>query len=224
MNRGQALKIINSAPHWHHSFEVFPGVTTPGNYDPTFLFDLLNLPDDLSGKRILEIGPSDGFFTLQLARRGADVTCVDYRAKDDHGYAAMERITGLKAQYITANIYDLDPAGIGTFDIILFLGVLYHLPDMMRALQILRSLARGSLFIETECDPTQGPPMARYYEAATLNGDHTNFWVPNLACVEAMCRDAGFKPDRSETWGTRGMVAAWCEPVTDKIRIAYQQG
>lgn len=206
----EAERRIAAVPHWHHRFEIYDGLKTPGSYDPGFMLERLELPADLSGLRALDVGPSDGFFSMHLARRGAQVTAADYRAKDAHGFATMEALTNLGFDYRQRNLYDLTRHELGGFDIVLFLGVLYHLPDMVRALDILRSLCDGRLLLETEYEPDlqSAAPLARYYEAATLANDHTNFWAPNRECVMAMLRDTGFASVRDETWGRRLFVEA----------------
>ncbi len=61
-DRARAQTIVSKVPHWHHKFEVFPGVVTPGSYDPRFMLEKLQLPEDMTGMLVLDIGPSDGFF------------------------------------------------------------------------------------------------------------------------------------------------------------------
>lgn len=224
-DRDGAQTIVSKVPHWHHKFEVFPGVVTPGAYDPQFLLDKLQLPDDMTGLRALDIGPSDGFFSMHMARRGAQVTAVDYRAKDGHGFEAMEKLTGLEFDYRQMNLYDIPASDIGAFDIVLFLGVLYHLPDMMRALNIVARLCRSRLLVETQFEPElmPGVAVARYYEAGTLADDITNFWVPNRECLFAMLRDVGFQIDRDESWGKRILVDTSLSPSAraEKMSLAY---
>jgi tRNA (mo5U34)-methyltransferase len=223
MDKAKAEKLVKGQAHWHHAFEVFPGVRTPGTYDPGFLLEKLRLPADLRGTRILEIGPSDGYFTLQLARRGAAVTCIDYRRKDEHGFGVMEKISGLQFDYHHANVYDVTEERFGQFDIVLFLGVLYHLPDMVKALSLLRAVCTGAMYMETACavDLAPGQAVAQYFEGNTLNGDYSNFWMPNVECVRAMCRDAGFAPVRDETWGNRMFLQAQAVPRPLKHQWAY---
>jgi tRNA (mo5U34)-methyltransferase len=90
--------------HWHHSFEIAPGVVTPGSYDPGPLLDAICLPADLTGQRVLDVGPSDGFFSLRTRQRGAEVVSVDYRPKDGHGFAVMERLSGLSFDHRQVNL------------------------------------------------------------------------------------------------------------------------
>lgn len=208
IDMAEARATIAGVSRWHHRFEILPGLITPGSYDPRFLLEKLALPDDMRGIRALDIGPSDGFFSMSMALRGAEVTAIDYRAKDAHGFAVMERLAGLTFDYRQMNLYDVNPEEMGAFDVVLFLGVLYHLPDMMRALDIVTRLCGGRLLIETQCEPDlmAGVAVARYCEARTLAGDITNFWVPNRECVHAMLRDIGFQVDREEGWGERLLV------------------
>lgn len=224
-DRDRAQAVISKVPHWHHKFEVFPGVVTPGTYDPQFLLEKLQLPDDMTGLRALDIGPSDGFFSMHMARRGAQVTAVDYRPKNGHGFEAMEQLTGLKFDYRQMNLYDVPASDIGKFDIVLFLGVLYHLPDMMRALNIVTGLCLSRLIVETQFEPElmPGVAVARYYEAGTLADDVTNFWVPNRECLFAMLSDNGFKIDRDESWAARLLVDASLNSAakTGKMNLAY---
>ncbi|HEX5069243.1 MAG TPA: hypothetical protein VFV78_03425, partial [Vicinamibacterales bacterium] len=70
MDEVEARRMVAGIAHWHHRFEIWPGVVTPGTYDPQFLFDKLHLPADMTDARVLDVGPSDGFFSMQMARRG----------------------------------------------------------------------------------------------------------------------------------------------------------
>ncbi len=225
MEQRLAIDLVAKVNHWHHKFKIMEGVVTPGSYDPGFLLNLLELPPDMRGIRALDIGPSDGFFSMHMALRGAEVTSVDYRAKTSHGFATMEAITGLKFDYRQANVYELTRADLGGFDIVLFLGVLYHLPDMMRALDIVDHLCDGRLLLETAFEPSlfPGTAVARYYESATLGNDRTNFWVPNRECILAMLRDCSFTVDRDEAWGNRILVDARVQRAerSDKMILAY---
>ncbi|MER8376034.1 methyltransferase domain-containing protein [Mesorhizobium sp. M1406] len=226
LDRERARAIVARVSHWHHKFEVFPGVVTPGSYDPGFLLEKLQLPKDMAGLKVLDIGPSDGFFSMNMARRGARVTVVDYRAKNVHGFGAMEQLTALEFDYRQMNLYDIPGSDIGTFDIVLFLGVLYHLPDMVRALNIVAGLCQGRLLIETEFAPALMPGVAaaQYYEAASLAGDITNFWVPNRDCLFAMVRDIGFRINRSDSWDTRILVDASPGGTAKTEKMAYAYG
>ncbi|WP_342129371.1 class I SAM-dependent methyltransferase [Hydrogenophaga sp. OTU3427] len=226
MNLDEAQRLVAAVPHWHHTFEILPGLVTPGSYDPRFLLDALGLPADLSGQRVLDIGPSDGFFSLAAQRRGASVVAVDYRSKEAHGFGAMEKITGATFDYHCANVYDLSAATLGTFDHVLFLGVLYHLPDMMKALAIVRSLCHGTMYLESHAanDLPSEHALARYHRHDALAGDITNFWSPNAACIRDMAGDCAFDLITDKTWGDRyfGRFAVSNEPARKrKLQLGY---
>ena len=210
MTLDEAKQLIARVPHWHHVFEIYPGLETPGVYNPKFIFDKLRLPPDLKGQRVLDIGPSDGFFSREAHARGADVVCVDYRDKNQSGFGVMEQLYGAVFDYRRLNLYDLPSANLGRFDIIFFLGVLYHLPDMLRGLTIVRALSRGQVYLETHSENDFCPDVAaaRYYVGDTLSKDWTNFWAPNRLCMLDMLYDAGFDVVREESWATRMLVQA----------------
>jgi tRNA (mo5U34)-methyltransferase len=125
------------------------------------------------------------------------------------------------------NVYELKSKPLGQFDIVLFLGVLYHLPDMISALHVIRTCCQGVLFLEThsENDFSPGIAAARYYRGATLAGDHTNFWSPNRLCVHDMLHDTGFDIERDESWAERLFVTAKAVPTKgmrgQKVQLGY---
>jgi tRNA (mo5U34)-methyltransferase len=168
---------------------------------------------DLHGRRVLDIGCNAGFYSFELARRGAEVTAIDI---DLHylrqAHWAVERY-GLadRIRFQRASVYDL--SGIDErFDVVLFLGVLYHLRHPLLALDILREVTVRQLVLQTMTMPGDGvidvPPAIGLFERdeltrpgwpcmafieKSLADDPTNWWVPNHACVEAMVRSAGFR-------------------------------
>jgi tRNA (mo5U34)-methyltransferase len=210
MTLDEAKKLVAQVPHWHHAFEIYPGLVTPGSYDPNILLEKMRLSPNLQGTRVLDIGTSDGFFTLRLAQRGGDVVALDYRGKKEHGFYVTETLNDINVEYCQMNVFDIDPRQLGQFDIVLFMGVLYHLPDMIRGLHLVRQCCGGTLFVETHSENEFCPDIAaaRYYREATLAHDHTNFWAPNRLCVMDMLYDTGFDVVRDEVWGERLFVEA----------------
>ena len=222
MDAEQATKLCQTFQHWHHSFEIFPGVRTPGVHDCQLLLDRLELPKDLTGKRVLDIGACDGFFTREADMRGAEVVALDYKAKGRTGFGIMETLYGKSFTHINANLYDLDKLDLGRFDVVLFLGVLYHLPDPLRAMHLIRKACGGELFVESYIEVFEGEtPAARYYPADTLNADPTNFFAPNPACIKAWLTDTGFDVDRMHPFVDRCVAHARVrvQPVTTKMGV-----
>lgn len=226
MTEEEARALVASRQRWYHRFEIFPGVVTPGVTDPTGTLPLLDLPERMDGWSVLEIGPADGYFAQALSGRGAEVTSVDYFPKDYHGFGVMERITGRPFRYIHANLYDLPSLGLApSYDLVLALGVLYHLPDPLRALWLLRQVTGRRLVIETlVSDIAPDQPVAALLPGRSCNDDPTNFWAPNPLCMTMMLREAGFIPGAQTLFGDRGLFHAIPNPsaaATQKLRLGY---
>ena len=206
----------------------FPhGIRSPGVYDPRDLFERLHL-GRLDGKRVLDVGARDGYFSFACEKLGAEVIAVDHSAPDLTGFLAAREIYGSRVEYVQANVYDLTPAALGgAFDVVLFLGVLYHLRHPLLALDRLRELCRGELWVESlVCDPgfftgfqqrdaagrltptLRELPLAQFMPVNRFHSDPTNKWAPNLACLEALLGDAMFEPCRAELNGDRALVQA----------------
>jgi tRNA (mo5U34)-methyltransferase len=217
--------------------EFSPGIFSPGCCDPMTTLALMDLPSDCTGLRVLDIGTRDGFFAFELERRGADVLAIDYCAAKDTGFSVAAELLGSKVAYRQENIYDLTVEKYGSFDVILCLGLLYHLPDPMKALYIVRSLCRKRLYMETlviddsvlltdgrtiplkELSPELLEiPLMQFYPAQVLNNDPTNYWGPNVKCLVAMLTENRFQVLWHKMNGNRAVVK--CEAVQNE-NLAY---
>jgi len=130
MTRDQELADRLKQYPWYHRIEAAPGVFTRerGNYEENWTFLKTQLDQiDFEGKRVLDIGCRDGMFSLEAESRGArEVLAID----NDLSRGAVEVLLpalGSKVRMLQLNVYDLDPAVHGVFDVVLFFGVLYHL-------------------------------------------------------------------------------------------------
>ena len=216
------------------------GVVTPGVNDSGGVLAHLPLEADYSGRRVLDIGARDGFFSFELERRGADVVALDYISPDQTGFAVASRLLGSKVPYIVENVHNLSSEQFGEFDLVLCLGVLYHLRDPMLALERIWSVCKGHLIVESQVldeaylleDGTfrpledvapdlAGSFIAQFYPGATLNGDHTNWWVPTLACLKAMIGESAFDVDYEARMGARAIVGA--RRSADPERLYYRR-
>jgi tRNA (mo5U34)-methyltransferase len=200
---------IASVPYWYHRFELAPGITTPGIDSSAQNLARMNLPADLSGKRVLDIGACDGFYSFECERRGAEVVAIEGNPGPT-GFKLMRELLGSQVECYTMNIYDLTPERFGEFDLVLCLGVLYHLRHPLLGLERVHAVCRGQMILETQvCDhhfidasgtprelaPALLPvPLAQFYPGAELNHDTTSWWAPNLAGLHAMLRSVGFEP------------------------------
>jgi len=186
---------------WFHSLDLGHGVVTRGqDRDPRRL-ERMGLPGDLSGKTVLDIGAWDGFYSFEAERRGAQrVLATDsfsWQARGEgtgkRGFDLAREALGSGVEDREIDVMDLSEDEVGTFDVVLFLGVLYHLRHPLLALERVASVTGGLLILETEVDLALGrrPAMA-FYPGEELREDWTNWWGPNPAAVVAMLRAVGF--------------------------------
>jgi len=171
------------------------------------------IPHDLTGKSVLDIGCNAGFYSLEMKRRGAArVLGID----SDSTYLAQARfaaeVSGAEIEFRELDVYDVGKLQ-ERFDLVLFMGVLYHLRHPLLALDLLyehvvgdtlvfQSLLRGSRqvprlepdypFGEKSIFERPGYPVM-YFVENCYSHDPTNWWIPNRACAEAMLRSAGFE-------------------------------
>ena len=218
---GDVQAQIDSVERWFHTYEVIPGVVTPGVHDPAPLLERLHLPDDLSGKRVLDVGARDGFFSFEAERRGAEVLALDFMPPDRTGFGVAAELRGSKVDYKVDNVYNLSPQRHGTFDLVLCLGVLYHLRNPLLGLDKLWGVCDRDLILETEIRPgrerrrrksapahPEREPLMQFHPEDTLNGDHSNWWSPNPAALRAMMESACFEVAEMQVLPTRAIVHA----------------
>src|SRR3954469_14991055 len=130
------------AIRWYHAIELRPGLRTPGLDDPRERLGMLRVPDDLSGRDVLDVGAWDGFFSFEAERRGARrVVAADSFAwnganwSTKEGFELAREALGSRVEDADVDVMDLDPLALGTFDLVLCLGVLYHLRDPLGGLE-----------------------------------------------------------------------------------------
>lgn len=202
---------------WYHRIEVAPGMVTPGSHDSAAALawlDELGLPRSCVGQRVLDVGCRDGFFAFEMERRGASVVAVDYTRSDATGFALAAELLGSRVEHRLMNVYDLSAEALGRFDLVLFLGVVYHLRDPVRALDAIRSVCRpGALVVvESVCEPPPAAdasvPLWRFSRGDAFRGDGTTKWVPTVAGLEAMIGDCQLEVLASAARGDRCAVVA----------------
>jgi tRNA (mo5U34)-methyltransferase len=170
-------------------------------YDPSDkkLYHLC-LPDRLDGYSVLDVGAYDGFFSFHVAQRGARVMATDKFVWTWPGSTAYENFTTVR-RLMNADVEDME-VGVEElsekikekFDIVLFLGVLYHAPNMLAYLEQAASVTKHVCLIETFLDNLDvQEPSAIFYPPDTMNSDSSNWWGPNIAAVIEMAKRAGFK-------------------------------
>ena len=197
------------AVHWVHRITLPDGRVTPGDWDTGTAVRRLQLPDDLSGKAVLDVGAWDGLYSFEAERRGAKrVLATDHFCWSGEGWGSRSgfdlahRLLGSKVEARDIDIPDLSPESVGTFDVVLFLGVLYHLKEPLAALERVASVTGGMLILETLADLTfmrqpawsfhggRSQPFALYRH---WRRDPTTWFAPNEAAVVTMLEHVGFK-------------------------------
>jgi tRNA (mo5U34)-methyltransferase len=208
---------VASLGQWFHNLDLRGVRTAPahplGDYPACKWQRFAHaLPADLAGQTVLDVGCNAGFFAIEMKRRGAArVLGID----SDAGYLAQARfaaeVSGVDIELRELDVYDVARLG-ERFDLVLFMGVLYHLRHPLLALDLLfehavgrtlvfQSMQRGAAepfaaqedypFAEERVFEQPGWPRLSFVERRYA-GDETNWWIPNRACAEAMLRAAGF--------------------------------
>ena len=189
---------------WFHSIDLGGGYITPGVKSVEILgreFEGTFRGVDVSGKRVLDVGAWNGAFTAEAARRGAShITAIDHVTWNRagwHGRKSFDFVVDRLSLPATAADIDLDApnlslANLGKFDVVLFLGVFYHLNDPLAALREVARAAKEVLIVETYVERPLDPlPAMRFYRDG-FHGDATNKWGPSVACVSELLKDIGF--------------------------------
>jgi len=218
LDRETLERRIRELGTWFHNIDLHGVPTAPGH----FLGDYPAIkwrhfahvvPEDLSGRTVLDVGCNGGFYAIEMKRRGArHVLAVDTDAR----YLAQARfaaeVLDADIEFQQMSVFELPSLG-RRFDLVLFMGVLYHLRHPLLALDLLRehvvgerlifqSMLRGSEesgevradYAFTDTTPFADPRYpVLYFVERKYAGDPTNWWIPNAACAEAMLRSAGFR-------------------------------
>jgi tRNA (mo5U34)-methyltransferase len=209
---------VSRHARWYHRMELAPGVVTPGVHDPRAVLqelDALGLPPSAGGLRALDVGCRDGFFAFELERRGAAVVGLDYAEPTVTGFSIAAAALGSRVEYRIDNVYDLSPQRHGLFDLILFLGVLYHLRNPVLALDRVRAVARPDAIVFVETQISSHPavsglelPVWEFLPRASLRGDASNKWAPNVAGLTRVLEECQLEVQGVATSSERAVVKA----------------
>ena len=218
-----------SGAQWWHTIDLGHGILTPGRKDINQDIKNWKLDDEsiFKDKRVLDIGAWDGGASFHAEKMGAkEVLAIDVAAWDieeaikidEQGFAGREDVwwgtpepfnfakRALKSnvQSKVLSVYDIDKNEIGSFDIVIFAGVLYHLRHPLLALEKIFDILNpsGLLFVETQIVEGSKPLMV-FLEKDEAFNDPANWWFPTPSCAKAMLRSSGFKINSSSSIGGR---------------------
>ena len=217
MTQASIAERIKELGPWFHQMELGGVATAPDHFLGDYPFVKFrhfrnSLPQDMSGMSVLDIGCNGGFYSLEMKRRGASRVLgidTDPRYLAQASFAAQVR--ELDVEFLQMPVWDVAALG-EKFDLVIFMGVLYHLRHPLLALDLIhehvakdlllfQSLQRGSLEIAdvqedyefTEPAPFDAPGYPKlHFVERRYSHDSTNWWLPNKACTEAMLRSSGF--------------------------------
>ncbi len=188
---------LKNLDNWYHSFSLPDGTAIEGCISLETLQERwreFNLPENLAGKRVLDIGAWDGWFSFEAARRGADVTAVDNW--ENPKFIWLQKQYGLSVNYLISDLFRLPDRRLQPFDYVFFLGVLYHVRHPLLGLEIVASLTRDTAFIDSFVIDSQergtGLPYLEFYETDELGNQLDNWFGPTVSCLHSLCRAAGF--------------------------------
>jgi tRNA (mo5U34)-methyltransferase len=187
----------------------------------------MGFPTDFAGKSVLDIGAYDGFFTFEAEKRGAQrIVALDRHPPDHKGFALAHELLRSKAEYMSGSVYDLSPDIHGTFDVVLLLGVLYHLRHPLLALEKIHTVFREMLLVETHVLDNdflyerqhipleglhpilKGSPLMQFYPNDELHHDWSNWWAPTIECLRVMIESCGFRAELAGHWENRASFGA----------------
>ncbi|AUX46625.1 SAM-dependent methyltransferase [Sorangium cellulosum] len=253
LTREQIQERVRGLGQWFHNIDLGGVKTAPdhflGDYPAIKWKNFAHaIPEDLSGKTVLDIGCNAGFYSIEMKRRGAArVLGID----SDEDYLAQARfaaeVSGADIEFRNLSVYDVGALG-ERFDIVIFMGVLYHLRHPLLALDLLhehvvghtlvfQSMQRGSAevpqlegdypFAEKRIFDEESYPKLHFVEHS-YSHDPTNWWIPNRACAEAMLRSAGFEivdhPEHEVYICRRGEKGEWVPGAVYPATRAGKQG
>lgn len=195
---------------WWHSFPEFSIMGWKPASDLERELERIDLPKDMTGMKVLDVGASDGFFSFECERRGADVTSVETITT---GFEKIKELGQYKAEQQNMSIYNIPDTW--SFDLVLCLGVIYHLQHPLLALQRLSKVTK-EIIVETAIPDPQEFPLespTMYFYKDDYQGDISNWWIPNPKCVMDMLNTAGFRMTEEPTIEhTRGVFKAVIDP------------
>jgi tRNA (mo5U34)-methyltransferase len=209
---------VNSLAPWFHNIHLPDGIQTApqhflGDF-PSFKWKELApaIPQDLTGKKVLDVGCNAGYYSIELAKRGAQVLGIDV---DEHYLRQARWVAerfGLEEQLTFRQMQVYDLAHLDEeFDLIWFMGVFYHLRYPLLALDILGRRCRDRMVFQTLTMPGELPTEEVYdsdihqreqllrpdwpkmaFIEHNFAGDPTNWWLANQSAMRAMLRSSGF--------------------------------
>jgi tRNA (mo5U34)-methyltransferase len=217
LSDAQAADLIaRSSFFWHQRFHLSEEVLAPGVNDIEWLLDEVGFPASLEDASVLDIGTTNGGAAFIAEMRGARrVVAVDIYDTDRFGFDEIRTALGSRVEFVKGSVYQLPELLDEQFDVVLFLGVLYHLRHPLLAIDSLRRLTRGVLYLETAVSGDPGDPSrADFYRRDELNEDSSNWFAPSISCLTGWVESSGFT--------VPGAISHWPSQHPERACLAAQ--
>lgn len=183
---------VNGNGGTYHRLCFGSDLTVEGDYDLFKYIHYYDLPADLAGKTVLDVGSASGFWALECARRGATVTAIDIY--DESLVGELSKALDLDVTYLKRSVYDLPGTG-WAFDLVICGSLLLHLPDLVGAAGGLRSVCVEKAVISTACmsySRFTSRPICEFRGRRASDGAYFHFWELSGAALRSLLRTAGF--------------------------------
>lgn len=203
--RKRARDRVGELPFWFHTIDLGEGVSTPGMWSKETQIPLRTAFDDIDfeGKKVLDVGCLDGLWTFEAERRGAaEIHSIDVIPETAPGREAYFQLAaaalGSKAHYHPyLSVFDAANLGVDDFDIVLYLGVHYHLRDPLLALARLRQVMKdGALLVDEGQVIDSDKVYAEFFYRRWFSNDGSNWWVPTIPCLREWIESSFFEVEQ----------------------------
>ncbi len=194
--------INDTSIRWHQRFELNgSGNFTPGFNSIEHLFELAQIPNDLAGASVLDIGTTNGGSAFLSEQRGASrVVAVDICDPDVFGFDKISSFLNSKVTFLKSSVYELpERLNYEKFDLVFFWGVLYHLRHPLLGIDALNQISGDLLTIETVISSADDS-SANFFRKDELSNDGSNWWAPSEQCLLDFCESAGFTAETMSRW------------------------
>jgi tRNA (mo5U34)-methyltransferase len=184
---------VNKEGGTYHRLDFGDGLVIEGEYEMSKFMPYYQLPEDLTGRTVLDVGTASGYFAIESERRGGQVTAIDIH-DDTSLISQIIKTFQLGINYVTKNIYDLD-SSFGQFDVVICGSLLLHLPDPVGALRALRSVTGERLILSsaaTNDSATTDQPVCHFFGDRAAEADYWYYWGFSAFGLERMLLAAGF--------------------------------